>query len=89
MIRRYYAGGREVSLEPESDRVAIHTGRSAQLPPAVREAVEGGDRWQRLGALNAAHEVHWRWVRGHAGNPGNERADALANRGVDQVLARR
>ena len=44
--------------------------------------------WQRLDQLNAAHEVHWRWVKGHAGDPGNERADALANRGVDEVLAR-
>lgn len=44
MIRRYYAGGREVGLEPESDRVAIHAGDRAKLPPAVQRAVEGGAR---------------------------------------------
>jgi len=38
--------------------------------------------WQRLEALCKLHEVQWRWVKGHAGDPGNERADALANRGV-------
>jgi len=40
----------------------------------------------RLDELNAAHEEQWRWVKGHAGDPGNERADLLANRGVDAVL---
>lgn len=44
--------------------------------------VKNQDLWQQLDELVAGHEVHWRWVRGHAGNPGNERADALANRGV-------
>ena len=38
--------------------------------------------WQRLDALRKLHEVDWRWVKGHAGDPGNERADALANKGV-------
>ncbi|MBP8101327.1 MAG: ribonuclease HI, partial [Burkholderiaceae bacterium] len=37
----------------------------------------------------AGHHIEWHWVRGHTGDPGNERADALANRGVDQVLGRR
>lgn len=54
-----------------------------------KQPVKNVDLWQRLDELNAAHEVHWRWVKGHAGDPGNERADALANRGVDEVLARR
>ena len=40
---------------------------------------------ERLDALAAGHHVTWRWVRGHAGDPGNERADALANRGVASV----
>jgi ribonuclease HI len=48
--------------------------------------VKNLDLWQRLSELAAAHRVDWRWVRGHAGDQGNERADALANLGVDEVL---
>jgi ribonuclease HI len=44
--------------------------------------VKNVDLWQRLDELAAQHEVQWHWVRGHSGDPGNERADALANRGV-------
>ena len=56
---------------------------------AAKAPVKNVDLWQRLDALVASsgHRIDWRWVRGHAGDPGNERADALANRGVDQVLA--
>jgi ribonuclease HI len=47
--------------------------------------------WQRLDALahGAGHVIDWRWVRGHNGDPGNERADALANLGVEVALGRR
>jgi ribonuclease HI len=57
---------------------------------AARQPVKNVDLWQRLDALvsGAGHEIRWHWVRGHAGNPGNERADALANLGVDQALRR-
>ena len=41
-----------------------------------------------LDTLVASHDVQWHWVRGHSGDPGNERADALANRGVDTVRGR-
>jgi ribonuclease HI len=41
--------------------------------------------WQRLQELAAKHDVEWRWVKGHAGIDGNERADELANRGVESV----
>lgn len=44
--------------------------------------VKNAELWQRLDALRKLHEVDWRWVKGHAGDPGNERADALANKGV-------
>ena len=40
----------------------------------------------QLHDLEQRHEVDWRWVKGHAGHPGNERADALANRGLEQAL---
>ncbi len=44
--------------------------------------VKNADLWQRLDALARLHKVDWRWVKGHAGDPGNERADRLANQGV-------
>ncbi|MBC7955077.1 MAG: ribonuclease HI [Cytophagales bacterium] len=50
---------------------------------ADKKPVKNADLWQRLDALRNLHQVDWRWVKGHAGDPGNERADALANRGVD------
>jgi ribonuclease HI len=51
---------------------------------ASRQPVKNADLWQRLDTLvqTSGHQIDWRWVRGHAGDPGNERADALANRGV-------
>ncbi len=47
--------------------------------------VKNVELWQRLDALRKLHEVEWHWVKGHAGDPGNERADALANRGVAEA----
>ena len=43
------------------------------------------DLWRELDELAASHEIDWRWVKGHAGHPENERADELARRGVDEV----
>jgi len=48
-----------------------------------KKPVKNQDLWVRLAELAEAHEVHWHWVKGHAGHPENERADALANRGLD------
>ncbi len=50
-----------------------------------RTPVRNADLWQRLEAAVARHEVEWLWVRGHAGDPGNERADALAARGLQEA----
>ncbi len=47
--------------------------------------VKNQDLWLQLDALSGVHEIAWHWVRGHAGHPENERADALANEGVLQV----
>jgi len=52
---------------------------------AGKQPVKNVDLWQALDALVQKHQVSWRWVRGHAGDPGNERADQLANQGVEQV----
>lgn len=43
------------------------------------------DLWQQLDEVVAGHEVEWEWVRGHSGHPGNEAADRLANRGIDEL----
>lgn len=52
-----------------------------------RKPVKNADLWLMLDELARQHRVEWKWVRGHAGHPENERADALANRGVESVLA--
>ncbi len=49
---------------------------------ADKKPVKNLDLWQSLEPLLALHDIEWRWVKGHSGNPGNERADELANMGV-------
>jgi len=58
---------------------------------ASREPVKNVDLWQKLDALvsGSGHAIEWNWVRGHDGDPGNERADVLANKGVELALSRR
>jgi len=53
---------------------------------ADRKPVKNVDLWVRLEQEIERHEVHWHWVRGHSGHDGNERADALANRGVEEQV---
>ena len=55
---------------------------------ASKEPVKNVELWQQLDTLvnSGEHEIAWRWVKGHSGDPGNERADALANKGVCSVL---
>ncbi len=65
----------------------IHNWKSRGWRTADRKPVKNIELWQRLDALAAQHEVQWHWVRGHNGDPGNERADQLANRGVDSARA--
>jgi ribonuclease HI len=54
---------------------------------ADRKPVKNQDLWERLDALAAGHQIEWRWVRGHAGIPGNERVDQLANEAIDTMQA--
>lgn len=51
---------------------------------ANKQPVKNADLWRELDALVQQHQVTWTWVKGHAGHPENERADALANQGVAQ-----
>ena len=54
---------------------------------AARKPVKNEDLWRRVEEAAARHRVEWHWVKGHSGHPENERADALANRGLDDILA--
>lgn len=56
---------------------------------AGKKPVKNQDLWERLERAAHRHRVHWRWVRGHAGHAENERADALANRAIDELRASR
>jgi len=56
---------------------------------ADKKPVKNDDLWKRLDAARARHEVKWHWVKGHAGHALNERADQLANRGIEEMRAAR
>lgn len=62
----------------------IHGWKARGWKTAARQPVKNVDLWQRLDALvnQGGHSIEWKWVKGHSGDPGNEKADALANRGV-------
>ncbi|KAA0875302.1 ribonuclease HI [Nitrincola tapanii] len=55
---------------------------------ASKQPVKNADLWQALDLLVKQHQIEWRWVKGHSGHTENERADQLANRGVDEILKR-
>ncbi|HZD25567.1 MAG TPA: ribonuclease HI [Alphaproteobacteria bacterium] len=61
----------------------IHRWKRNGWRTADRKPVKNVDLWQRLEAALQRHEVEWRWVRGHSGHDGNERADLLARQGLD------
>ncbi len=52
---------------------------------AAKKPVVNKDLWQQLDALSQQHDISWHWVKGHAGHPGNEIADQLANQGIEQL----
>jgi len=52
---------------------------------AAKKPVKNKDLWQALDEATDRHDIDWRWVKGHDGNPGNEMADELANRGIDEL----
>tara|TARA_B110000014_G_scaffold115738_1_gene79476 strand:+ start:274 stop:726 length:453 start_codon:yes stop_codon:yes gene_type:complete len=60
----------------------IYTWKERGWKTAAKKSVKNVDLWQRLEAAMAPHEVEWLWVKGHAGHPENERADALARKAV-------
>jgi len=76
-----------------SDSRYVLTGIEEWLPAwkarawktSSRKPVLNQDLWQQLDQLNQQHQVVWHWVKGHSGNAGNERADELANRGIEEL----
>jgi len=65
----------------------IHGWKARGWITAAKAPVKNADLWKRLDAATQTHTIEWRWVKGHAGHPENERADALANKGVESVHA--
>lgn len=63
----------------------IHGWKARGWRTADKSPVKNEDLWKRLDTARGRHEVDWRWVKGHAGHPLNERADALANQGLSQT----
>jgi ribonuclease HI len=82
----------EVTVHTDSQYVQkgisewIHGWKARGWKTAARQPVKNEDLWRQLDEAQARHTIEWRWVRGHNGHVGNERADALANRGVETVL---
>ena len=78
----------EVALYTDSQYVRqgimtwIHNWKKNGWKTSDRKPVKNADLWQTLDRVSANHKIAWHWVKGHADNPGNLRADALANRGV-------
>ncbi|SDG58509.1 MULTISPECIES: ribonuclease HI [unclassified Duganella] len=66
----------------------IHGWKARGWKTSNKEPVKNEDLWRALDAAQQMHTVEWRWVRGHNGHPGNERADMLANRGVEVARGR-
>jgi ribonuclease HI len=93
-IRALESLTRAANVHLYTDSIYLRNGINKWLPSwkrngwqtAARQPVKNADLWQRLEAAVKRHDVDWRWVRGHAGDPGNERADALANRGMAEAI---
>lgn len=76
-----------------TDSVYVRSGITSWLPKwkrngwrtSGRQPVKNADLWERLDAAAQRHQIEWLWVKGHAGDPGNERADALANQGMQEA----
>ena len=64
----------------------IHQWKNRNWRTADKKPVKNVDLWERLDAEIGRHEIAWHWVKGHAGDPGNERADELANQAIDELM---
>ena len=84
-------GARKVVLHTDSKYVMegitswINGWKQRKWKTADKKPVKNQDLWQALDEAVGRHEIDWKWVRGHTGVAGNEEADALANRGIDEL----
>jgi ribonuclease HI len=85
---------RRCSVRLHTDSQYVHNGISTWIHDwkkrgwrtADKKPVKNVDLWKKLDELVRKHDIEWIWVRGHEGNPGNERADELANKGVASAI---
>lgn len=95
VIRAIEALKRPCDIKVYTDSVYVQKGMTEWIVgwkarawrTADKKPVKNEDLWRLLDTLVVPHHVQWIWVKGHAGNAGNERADALANKGVDSILS--
>ncbi|MCL4133704.1 UNVERIFIED_CONTAM: hypothetical protein GTU68_029535 [Idotea baltica] len=86
-------GPSKVTLHTDSTYVKdgltkwIHGWKKNGWKTAAKKPVKNKDLWQALEAACAPHDITWKWVKGHAGDEGNERADELARLGVEEIRA--
>lgn len=84
---------RPVTVHLHTDSTYVRNGITSWLASwkrngwltAAKQPVKNADLWQRLEAVCSRHQITWLWVKGHNGHPENERADALANRGLAEA----
>lgn len=94
VIRALQALKRACNVKVYTDSVYVQKGMTEWIDgwkkrgwrTADKKPVKNDDLWQALDAIAQQHKIEWLWVKGHAGDAGNERADALANQGVAQVM---
>lgn len=95
VIKALEALKRPCKVQLYSDSRYVLQGISEWLPnwkkngwrTAARKPVLNSDLWQALDAATTRHQIEWHWVKGHSGHDGNEEADRLANRGIDELTA--
>ena len=85
-------GGQKVVLHTDSKYVMhgitewMANWKQRGWKTSAKKPVKNKDLWVALDEAIARHDIEWRWVKGHNGTPGNEEADALANRGIDEMV---
>jgi ribonuclease HI len=93
-IRGLEALKRRCKVDLYTDSQYVRNGIREWLPQwkkrdwktADKKPVKNRDLWEQLDALVTGHDIEWHWVKGHSGHDGNERADQLANRGIDDLV---